>query len=208
VLGRRRQGARSTWYLRVDNEVAAQLGAVVAAVGGSARGESIFELTTEAGRPVALTVATSAAMAGELSLYGHSEDLGALAAKLGTAAAGAGGAGTRGLAMEASVSLDLTVPENRAAVVGAMDVLRLRAAPPEWPSRLKALADRLDRSGAVDVSVFRTTTQERDQSLELALGAKLGVERVTRRTTRELVSAWSGRGGPLREREDCAAAPA
>lgn len=105
------------------------------------------------------------------------------------------------------MSLDLTRPENRAAVLGVLDAMRLRAGPAEWPRRLSALGERLNRDGEIDLSVYRSSTRERDQSAHVALGPGIGLERVSTQHTRELIAAWSAHGGPWQEREDCLAAP-
>ncbi|CAA9478544.1 MAG: hypothetical protein AVDCRST_MAG38-1789 [uncultured Solirubrobacteraceae bacterium] len=208
LLGRRRRGARTTWYLRIEQSAAARLGAVVGSVGGAAGGEAVLEVTTRDGRPVSATVTGFAAIEAEASLYGHSTDLGALARRLEQAGGGAGGSGGGGMAVQASVDLDLTVPENAAAFDGALDVLRLRVPPPALAARLADLGRRLDADGRVEVAYYRTSASVRERSAELALGAEIGVKHVRSRQTRELVSAWSAHGGALREREDCAAAAA
>jgi hypothetical protein len=96
---------------------------------------------------------------------------------------------------------------NRRALVGVVDMLRLRVAPRDWDDRLRALAARLDADGDVDVRVLRVRIDERDLGAEAALG--LGVGGAYRRTreVRDLLRAWSLRaGGGLREREDCVTA--
>lgn len=208
VIGRRRSGKRTTWYFRVDGDVAGRLGVVAAAVGGGAAGEAVLEVTAEGDRLVAAAVTGSAGVTGELSLYGHTTDLGRLADHLRRASAGAAGAGESGMAMQAGVSLDLTVVENHAALVGALDVLRLRAAPRDWPERIGRLGARLNSDGRVDVSVYRSASSAKEQSAEFGLGLGAGFEHVRTQATRELVQAWSARGGALREREDCLTAAA
>lgn len=203
LLGRRISGAQTTWYLRVEAGAAARLGAVVGAVGAGGRSDVVLEVTTEAGRAVSAAVSGSADVSDELNLYGHTTDLGSLAKRLRAASGGASGAGREGRSVQASVSLDLTVPDNRAAVAGVLDVLRLRVPPAEWEARLDALGSRLDSHGRIDVSAYRSAATEKARSAQLALGAGIGVEHVSSRETRALVAAWSAHGGPLREREDC-----
>lgn len=209
LLGRRRRGDRTTWYLRVEDRVAAGLGLVVGSVRGGAGTEVVLEVTTEAGAPVTASVTAVAAVAGDVSFYGHTADLGTLARRLRAARGGAGGAGGGGMTVQASVELDLTVADNAAAVDEALDVLRLRAAPREAAARLSALGRRLDSDGRVEVAFYRSSSTVKERSAQLALGAEIGVEHVHSQETRELVAAWSAHGGALREREDCqSAAPA
>ena len=203
LLGRRRRGNRTTWYLRVEDSAAGSLGLVVGSVRGGARTDAVLEVTTEAGAPVAASVTAVAAVAGEVSLYGHTADLGTLARRLKGAGGGAGGAGGGGMTLQASVELDLTVAENATAVAGALDVLRLRVPPPEAAARLSALGRRLDADGRVEVAFYRSSSTVKERSAQLALGAEIGVEHVRSQETRELVAAWSAHGGALREREDC-----
>ena len=203
LLGRRRSGRRTTWYLRIEHSAAVGLGLVVGSVGASADTDVVLEVTSEAGRPVSATVTGVAGVTGEVDLYGHSADLGTLARRLRQASGGAGGAGRGGMAMQASVELDLTVPGNAAALDGALDVLRLRVPPAELSARLSALGRQLDSDGRIEVAVYRTAASAKERSAQLALGAEIGVEHVKSRETRELVSAWSAHGGGLREREDC-----
>jgi hypothetical protein len=208
LLGRRRSGRRTTWFLRIENGAAAKLGLVVGSVGGGAQTDVVLEVTTENGRAIAATATGVAAVAGEVNLYGHSSDLGTLAKRLGRAGGGATGAGRGGMTMQASVELDLTVPENAAAVGGALDVLRLRAAPREFSSRLAALGKRLGADGRLEVAFYRSASSAKAKSARLAFGAEIGVEHVRSRETRELVAAWSAHGDALREREDCLAVTA
>ena len=126
------------------------------------------------------------------------------AALRGAPAPPPGGFGRR---VEVEVALDLTDPANRRALAGVAEVLALRVRPSDWADRLRALAERLDADGAVDVRLLRVGLDERDLGAEAALG--LGVGGNYRRTqeVRELMRAWSLRaGGGLREREDCVSA--
>ena len=205
LLGRRVSGAGTTWYLRVEAGAAARLGAVVGAVGAGGRSDVVLEVTTKGGRAVSAAVSGSADAGGELGLYGHTTDLASLARRLRRAAGGAGGTRRGGRSVQARVSLDLTAPDNRDAVAGVLDVLRLRVPPADWTARLDALGSRLDADGRIDVSVHRSATTEKVRSAQLALGAGIGLEHVSSGETRELVAAWSAHGGPLREREDCVA---
>lgn len=205
VIGRRRSRTRDTWYFRVDGAAAARLGMVAGAMGAATDGTSVLEVTSERGRLLSASVTSAAGVAGELSLYGHTTDLGRLADRIRRASAEATGAGRGGMSLQTSVSLDLTVAGNRAALVGALDVLRLRSAPEEWPARIGRLGDRLNSHGRVDVSLYRSASSEREESAQLGLGLQLGLERLRTQRTRELIGAWTAQGGPLREREDCVA---
>ena len=145
----------------------------------------------------------ASAIAGELRLYGQTTDLGALADRLREASAGTTRIAQAGRTMQVTASLDLTIPENRVALVGALDVLRLRAAPPEWRQRLDSFGARLNANGRVDVAVYRSAARQSEQSAGLGLGLQLGVEQVRTEETRELIAAWTAQGTALREREDC-----
>lgn len=196
VLGRREAGPRTTWYLKVSGEAAAQLGVVIGALHAGRQGEAVIELTHERGRLAELRAVAAAGLSHELALLGATTDLPALAGRLRAASARAQ-QGT-GLAVEAAVALDLTVPANRAAALGF-----LRA---PTPAAAHALARRLDADGSVDINVFRTARTESETEAEIAAGLGLGgaYERVEE--GRSLVGAWSLRhGGALRDREDCVA---
>ena len=109
--------------------------------------------------------------------------------------------------MEAEVALDLTDPRNLHALGGVVDVMRLRVRPSDWDDRLRALAERLDADGAVDVRVLRVGLEERDLGAEAALGLMVGGGYRRTQEVRDLLRAWSLRaGGGLREREDCVSA--
>jgi len=203
LLGRRRAGARDTWYLRLDEAASARLGLVVAALGGGARGEAVLEVTTNAGALESATITQTSGVSGELRLHGQTSDLSRLAARLGEASGGTMRSALSGRTMEVRTTLDLTVPENRGALAGALDVLRLRAAPSDWARRVDELGARLDSDARVDVAVYRSAARDSEQSARLALGLQLGVEHFRSQETRELIAAWTAQGSALREREDC-----
>jgi hypothetical protein len=206
VVGRRiGRGGRVTWYDRLDEEAAGRLGAILGAVESRSAGQASLEVTEVHGHPLELRVRAAARVYGDLDLSGPASALGDLAARLrGAPVARPGGTGRR---LEAEVSLDLTDPRNLRALHGVVEVLRLRVPPADWGARLRALAERLDAAGAVDVRLLRVGIAERDLGTEAALG--LGVGGSYRRTqeVRDLLRAWSLRaGGALQEREDCVAA--
>jgi len=205
VAGRRvgRDG-RVTWYDRLDVETAGRLGAVLGAVEAHQAGEAALEVSVVRGRPVELRVRAAARVHGDLELTGAAGSVADVAARLrGVPGAGPGGRGRR---LEAEVSLDLTSPRNRRALLGVVDVLRLRVAPSDWGERLRALAARLDADGAVDVRLLRVALEERDLSADGALGLGAGGSYRRTQEVRTLLRAWSRRGGDgLREREDCVA---
>jgi hypothetical protein len=205
VMGRRlSRGGRVTWYDRLDAETAGRLGAVLGAVEAHQAGEAALEVSVQDGRPVELRLRAAARVHYDVEL-GPAASVADVAARLrGAAGSGPGGSGRR---VEAEVSLDLTDARNRRAVLGVVDVLRLRVAPRDWDDRVRALAARLDADGAVDVRMLRVGLEQRDLGAEAALG--LGAGGSYRRTSevRDLVRAWSLRaGGGLREREDCVSA--
>ncbi len=206
VVGRRvTRDGRVTWYHRLDAETAGRLGALLGAVEARQASAASLEVTLAHGRPVELRLRAAARWHGAVDLPGAAGSLRDVAATL----RGAPGPtpGGRGRRIEAEVALDLTEPANRRAVARVVDVLRLRVPPRDWDDRLRALAERVDAGGAVDLRVLRVALEERDLGAEAALG--LGVGGNYRRTqeVRELVRAWSLRtGGGLREREDCVSA--
>jgi hypothetical protein len=205
VLGRRRgRDGRVTWYDRIDGETLGRLGALLGAVEARSAGTGALEVTLVHGRPVELRLRAAARWNGDVELPQAAATVRDVAAILRGAPMQPGGVGRR---IEAEVSLDLTDPRNRRAIVGVLDVLRLHVPPSDWDDRLRALAARLDAAGDVDVRLLRVRLAERDFSAEAALG--LGVGGAYRRTqeARELLRAWSLRaGGALREREDCVTA--
>ena len=204
LVGRRvARGGRVTWYDRIDVEAAGRLGAVLAAVQARQASEAALEVTSVHGHPVELRVRAAARWHGDGELPAGAGSLGDVTAALRRApAAPPGGSGRR---VEAEVSLDLTDPANRRALAGVAEVLALHVRPSDWADRVRALAERLDAHGAVDVRLLRVGLDERDLGAEAALGLSVGGEYRRTREVRELVRAWSLRaGGGLREREDCA----
>jgi hypothetical protein len=203
ILGRRvARGGRVTWYDRVDLETAGRLGALLGAVEARGAGAASLEVTSVHGRPVELRVRAAARWHGDVDLLGPTGSLRDVASALrGAPAATPGGWGRR---VEAEISLDLTDPANLRALAGVIDVWRLRARPGDWDDRLRALAERLDADGAVDVRVLRVGLDERDLGAEAALGLVVGGSYRRTQEVRDLLRAWSLRaGGALREREDC-----
>jgi len=206
IMGRRvARGGRVTWYDRVDLEAAGRLGAVLGALQAHHASEAALEITSVHGRPVELRVRAAARWHGKVDLPAGAGSLSELTAALrGAPTAPPGGVGRR---VEAEVTLDLTDPANRRALRGAAEVLALRVRPSDWGDRLRALAERLDADGAVDVRLLRVGLDERDLGAEAALGLGVGGEYRRTREVRALMRAWSLRGGGgLREREDCVTA--
>jgi len=204
VAGRRISGRRTTVYLRLDSASSARLGAVIGAVSAAQQVQPALEILLEAGRAVELRIRGAATMRGQLDLLGATTSLGGLAKRLrGATGGGRGGEGT-GMGVEAAVSLDLTDQRNRDAAVGVLELLGMRARPSSWDDRIRALGQRLDADGAVDVGVFRVGASERETEFEGAFGGELGGRWSRSVETRELIEAWSlRRGGALSEREDC-----
>jgi hypothetical protein len=207
VVGRRVSGARRTWYARIDASTAGRLGAVLGAVELTRRGDAALELTFAGDRPVEMRVRGAAALRDQLDLLGATTSLEGLAARLRLATDGAGGAGA-GLGVEAQVSLDLTDERNRRAALDFVGMLRPGISPGQWDDRTRALAQRLDADGSVDVGVFRVgASSQQEFDAGAAFGVKLGGEYRREVETRELLRAWSLRhGGALGEREDCVSA--
>jgi len=204
VAGRRISGRRTTLYLRVDYASSARLGAVIGAVSAAQQVAPALEVSLEAGRAVELRVHGAAAMRGQLDLLGATTSLSGLAKRLRSATGGGRGGEGTGMGVEAAVSLDLTDQRNRDAAVGVLELLGMRARPSSWDERIRALGQRLDADGAVDVGVFRVGASERETEFEGAFGGELGGRWSRSVETRELIEAWSlRRGGALSEREDC-----
>jgi len=206
IMGRRvARGGRVTWYDRIDVEAAGRLGAVLGAVQARHASEAALEITSVHGRPVELRVRAAARWHGEVDLPAGAGSLSDVTAVLrGAPAPPPGGFGRR---VEVEVALDLTDPANRRALAGAAEVLALRVRPSNWGDRLRALAERLDAEGAVDVRLLRVGLEERDLGAEAALGLVVGGNYRRTQEIRDLVGAWSLRGGGgLREREDCVSA--
>ncbi|MEO8689946.1 MAG: hypothetical protein ABI611_17250 [Solirubrobacteraceae bacterium] len=206
ILGRRvARGGRVTWYDRVDAEAALHLGAVLGAVEQREAGAASLEVTSVHDRPVELRLKVAARWHGDLDLPGPAGSVRDVASALrGAPAATPGGRGRR---VEAEVSLDLTDPANLRALTGVLDVWRLRVRPSDWAARVRALAARLDRDGAVDVRLMRVALDERDLGAEAALGLAVGGSYRRTQEVRELLRAWSLRaGGAPQEREDCVSA--
>ena len=203
VIGRRRSGRTTKWYLNVHHGVAGQLGLIAGSMGAASSSDSLLEVDFEGDRPVAAAVTGSVAVAGDIGLYGHTTDLGALAGRLRAAAADAATGGRGGMAMEVRVSLDLRDAANRRALVSALESLTGRGSVSTRAQRLRQLGERLDRDGRVDISVYRSRSDEHRQAAEIAAGVGIGAERLRRSDTRDLVAAWSAHGGAVRERGDC-----
>jgi hypothetical protein len=205
VVGRRREAGRTTTYLRLSADVMGDLGALVGSVAARGRAEGILEVTEEGGRRTEVRVRAAGAYANEGELDGTSLDVADVAGRLAAGGARPRVAGDRGgLALEASVALDLRDPGNARAVEA---LLAAGASPLAWLEGLRAVGRRLDVAGAVDLDVFRTTEATTGRTLSGSAGLRLsgGYERTAQ--TRELVAAWSRRaGGSLRRREDCEAA--
>ncbi len=202
VFGRRlgRDG-RETWYDRIDGESLGRLGALLGAVEARSAGAGSLEVTFDHDRPIELRLRAAVRWQGDLELPQAAATVRDVAARLRGAPTQPGGVGRR---LEAEVSLDLTDPRNRRALVGVADVMRLRVAPRDWDDRLRALAARLDADGGVDVRLLRVGVDERDLGAEAALGVGVGGAYRRTREVRDLVRAWSLQpGGGMREREDC-----
>ena len=201
VLGRRRSGPRTTWYLRLDSAVASELGMVIGSVTGAQDGEASLELAVEGSRPVALTVRAAAAYSARIELLGRGLGTGELLDRLTAASAAPAEPGDAGgVGVEASIGLDLTDPANALAVLRALGpsgspLLRVQS--------LAALGRRLAEAGEVDVRAYRTTHAADRHAYGAGRVLYVGAGYARTESTRRLVAAWSGRPGGLRRREDC-----
>lgn len=204
MIGRRTAGRRVTWYIRLQADVVASLGAVMGSLHAARGAEGVLEVTAEDGTPVQARVRASAAVAGAADVAGLHVDVAGLADRLRRATTGVALEGTGGLAIEAAVSLDLRDPANLRALEG---VLQAGASPLGWLEHLRALARRLDVAGAVDVDLLRLARVSDDHALEGGQLVRFGGGYGRVEETRDLIAAWSLRaGGVLRRREDCEAA--
>jgi hypothetical protein len=206
IIGRRvTSDGRVTWYDRFDLEAAGRLSAVLGALQARSAGAVTLEVTSLHDRPVELRLRTAARWHGDVDLPGPASSLRDVASSLrGAATAAPGGLGRR---VEAEVSLDLTDPANREALSGVVDVLGLHVRPSDWDDRLRALAQRLDRDGSVDVRLMRVGLDEQEVGADVALGVGLGGGYRRTQEVRDLLRAWSWQAGRgLQEREDCATA--
>jgi hypothetical protein len=206
VIGHRVREGEERWTIAMSHALTGRLSAALGAVGGAAGTDGTLELTLRDGKEVRLTARAGAEVAGTGALGGRTADLGDLVARLRgvTAAKHAGGQG--GGRLEATVSLDLTDPANRAAVTRFAEMLFRpgSVAPRQWDDRVRALAARLDTDAGVDLTLSRTVSREDEDSHDLGI---LGVDYVRESRTRELLAAWSALpGGSLRQREDCESA--
>ena len=205
LIGRRTAGRRVTHYLRLDGAIVAELGLVLGSLRGAYGSQGVLEITTQDGEPVLARVRGSAGIAAEGELEGRSLDVADIAGRLrGATTRAAEGGDLGGLAVEASVALDLRDPANRGAVA---ELLRSSPSPLIRLARVRALARRLDAAGAVDLAVFRTSRRSSGRELEAGAVWKVGAGYARVEQIRDLIAAWSLRAGePLRRREDCEAA--
>lgn len=204
VLGRRVSARQVTWYLRLQSDVVAELGAVMSSLDAGRHAEGVLEITTERGEPVLARVRASAAMTNQATVTGSGRDVAGVAELLRDTAASPQAGAKEGRAVEAVVALDLRDRGNRRAVEG---LLHPGGSPLGWLERLRALARRLDVDGAVDLSVHRFARDATDHSLELGELVRFGGGYGRVQMTRDLIAAWSLKpGGSLRRREDCEAA--
>jgi hypothetical protein len=199
VVGRRVEpGGRVVYYERADAELGAHLGLAIGALEEHGAAELGIEVTVERGRATLLRLRSAALVHGDLAPAGPAT-LGDLAAVLRSRAPQSDGNGRRA---EIDVTLDLTKPENRRAVLGFLEIALPGLTPGGWHTRVRELGRRLDVDGAVDVRLFRVGLDERDVGVEAALLGGAGYDRTVE--TRELLRAWSlPPGGTLHEREDC-----
>lgn len=203
VIGRRVTGRRTTWYLRLESTVTAELGALLGSISAAREAAGVLELTTEGGEPVEARLRAAAGLAGEAQLAGGSLDIADVTERLrGAAARPRRRSDLGGLAVEGQVALDLRDAANRQAVEG---LLHPGLSPLGWVARARALGRRLDVAGAVDLDVFRTTRTSRLHEAEVGATVKLGAGYGRVEQVRELIAAWSSPagGGRLRRREDC-----
>ena len=200
MLGRRvGPGDRTVYYWRTDAETGAHLGPAFGALEAHGAGELGLELTVEHGRATQLRVRGAVRVHGELVTPTAATTLADLISLLRGEPTRPAGQGRRA---EVDVTLDMTEPENRRAVVGFLGVARPGVTPGGWPARVRALAHRLNVAGAVDVRLFRVRLGEREVGVDAALLAGAGYDRTAE--ARDLLQAWSRPpGGTLQEREDC-----
>lgn len=202
ILGRRREGPRTTTYLKLAAGTVGELGGVIAAVSGDGAAEGVLEVSSEGGRVVEARVRASGAYAWEGTLDGTSLDLADVADRLADRADRPREPGDLGgLAIEGSVALDLTDPVNARAVEG---LLTPEVSPQGWIERVRALGRRLEVAGQVDLDVYRTAEETAGHELGVSAGLRAQAGYTRTEQIRDLVAAWSlAAGGQLRRRGDC-----
>ena len=206
ILGRRvTRDGRVTWYDRFDFEAAGRLSAVLGALEARTAGAVALEVTSLHDRPVELRLRTAARWHGDVDLPGLASSLQDVASALrGAPAGGPGRAGPAGRGRGLARPHGSRQPQ---ALAGVVEVMGLRVRPGDWDDRLRALAERLDRDGSVDVRVLRVGLDEQDVGADVALGISLGGDYRRTQEVRDLLRAWSWRAGRgLQEREDCVSA--
>jgi|GEM_PF-1467164 len=109
---------------------------------------------------------------------------------------------------EVTANLDLTDPANRAATEAMLSATANKRTGP-LPAAVRALRDRVLRSGTVEVRGLASTDDSGSYGGSVAVpGLKLGAKADRRRGSSRLVSAASrGLGGEWLPRDDCAVRP-
>lgn len=183
---RNRRTGELTFVLGMTNEVGAAL--TTAAGGGefSGAGEAAAQLKLDRhGDPLELVVGFAASGGGSFQLGEENAEHG------------------RSGRVEASVSLDLTVPENRAAFDRFAHGLTPRGVR-DLPGAIAGLGDRLRSAGTGDVARYSVGERTYGAEVEAALGARVGVSAAVTRSTNELQDAWTRPpGGVWEQRTDC-----
>lgn len=213
VLGRRiRRDGETTWYLRLSAAASARLRLPASALAARGGGGAVLSYTLDRdGRPRTLGLHLAGAAAGTASLAGEGRSGGGTARGAsgrgttgGADAAGGHGADGEGRAslVELDASLDLTVPDNRAAAAELLDALTsdLAAA----PALAAALSARIARRGQIDLRRYALRSDATQLGGELSLGISLGgsFERTSKGL--RLVDARTRLPGlPFLARDDC-----
>lgn len=188
LIGRRRaRGGATTWLLRVGGEAGL---ALAHAAGVSGGGDVGLSLTRDArGRWVSLGLTATGRLAG-----GAVVPIGALSRR-----------GEQGGEVEVAATLDLTDAENRGAAAAVVRALS-RGHAVALGQAAVALARIVDRSGALEVTAYRSAREALGAKAEVAVGLKLGIGAELSRLQRVLEGAWSRPpGGAWERRLDCVA---
>jgi Flp pilus assembly pilin Flp len=192
AVGRRTERAtgRRTWYLEVEHSGALALTGGVARLGADAQATLALTFARD-GTPSELSVTATGSVAGSL----------ALPAALGR---GAGGGQHGARSAEVAASLDLTQPDDLAAVRRLLAALRPGAGVADAPAALGAVGARLAGHGRVEVRRYGADRSELGAGGQVGAGAEAGVDVSVTRATSRLLDAWTRPGGGAWERRvDC-----
>lgn len=188
----RRDGG-STWFVRLDAALGAELGLSAWTLGAGAQGQAIVGYTLDARRrPTQLAIRTVA----------RTEAAGGVRAGGGRTTAAL--RGERAQAIELDVTLDLRDARNRAAAERFVAALRDPFALAALRRSAAAVSERVKRAGVVDRRVYALSGSAFELGAAVALGARLGGSFARTREGMRLLRAETRLPGlPFLPRDDC-----